>query len=201
MSAAGEERLNAYLRQVRRELGGLPRREADEVIDELRSHVLDRVTDRTKAGTIEAALNALGPPKDVARTNIALRAVSRIEAGRSPWRVLQTAALLARLSSKALAVLAISLGGYAVAAYAFSLAVLKLFIPGRVGVWHIPNSADPLTYSIGRIIPPQGAHELLGWWIIPVTSGLGAIAALLTWRFGLASVRAIAQSWNRKGRT
>ena len=115
--------------------------------------------------------------------------------------MLQTAALLARLSSKAVIVLAVSLVGYAVAGYAFSLAVLKLLIPRHVGVWHVPNSADPLTYSIGRTVPPPGAHELFGWWIVPVALGLGTISALLTWRFGVTSVRAIAQSWNRKGRT
>jgi hypothetical protein len=37
--------------------------------------------------------------------------------------------------------------------------------------------------------PPEGFHELLGWWIVPIGIVLGAGLYLLTIRFGRWGIR------------
>lgn len=121
----GKERLERFLHDVRRELRGLSSAEDAEVIEELRSHVLDRTGGSLSADAVGTALRAIGSPDEVARLNSAVRAAASIEHDRSPWRVLRAAALLARVSTRALYVLAVSLLGYAVAGGALVVAAVK----------------------------------------------------------------------------
>jgi hypothetical protein len=114
----GKERLERFLHDVRRELRGLSSAEDAEVIEELRSHVLDRTGGSLSADAVGTALRAIGSPAEV-------RAAASIEHDRSPWRVLRAAALLARVSTRALYVLAVSLLGYAVAGGALVVAAVK----------------------------------------------------------------------------
>jgi hypothetical protein len=197
MGGSGEQLLSSYLRDVRRELRGFAPGEADEVVEELRSHILDRSEGRVEHDTIAAAITALGPPREIAETNIALRAASSLEGGSSPIRVLRTAWLLARLSLRAILVLAASLAGYAIAGGALVIAAFKLVVPAKIGLWRIPDP-DPLTFSLGKREVPPGAVELLGWWIVPIAIAIALLATLLTWRFGIASLRSILASWKRE---
>jgi hypothetical protein len=105
----------------------------------------------------------------------------------------------ARMALDAGAVLVISILGYGLAAWALRMALLKPFIPSRIGLWKLPDSFDPLTFSIGHRSVPPGAHELLGWWIIPIFLILGATVGLITWRFGTSRAGRILHFWTAPG--
>jgi uncharacterized membrane-anchored protein YhcB (DUF1043 family) len=47
---------------------------------------------------------------------------------------------------------------------------------------------------------PPGAHEILGWWIIPIALIVAAIVGYVTWRFGVTNVRRLAQGWKEPPR-
>jgi hypothetical protein len=56
----------------------------------------------------------------------------------------------------------------------------------------VHGKGDALDISLGVVDRPAGGHaELLGWWIIPIGLVVGAVLLLLTWRMGLAGVRAL----------
>jgi hypothetical protein len=194
---AARRKLDMYLGEVRGTLRGLPVDEVQEILAELRSHVLDRVGG--EAGltepAVQAALDGLGAPRALGAGYLGQRMAARVERSRSPWRVLGAAYRLASFSLGAFVLFLVSLIGYGVGAGFVLVALAKPFFPRRVGMW-VWGKGDDLNISIGSTTHVHdGASELLGWWIIPLGLVLGAILLLLTWRLGLAGVRAL----GRKG--
>ena len=184
---AGKAHLDTYLHQVQRHLGGLPDAEARETIAELRSHVLDKVAGDLSARAVEAAIEELGSPREVARLNVTERVAADLETNRSPWRVFSAIGRLASLSVYGVFAFFVSLFGYALAIGFVITAMVKPFNPGNTGLWVEPGHA--YSWALGVMDKPRPGHELLGWWIIPVGLGLGLLLGWLTWRFGIFSVR------------
>ncbi len=184
---AGKAHLDTYLHQVQRHLGGLPDAEARETIAELRSHVLDKVAGDFSVRAIEAALDELGSPREVARLNVTERVAADLEVNRSPWRVLSAVGRLASLSLYGVFAFLVSLFGYALAAGLLITAAAKPFNPRHTGLWVQPQNS--YSVMLGVTGHNQTGNELLGWWIIPIGLGLGLLLGWLTWRFGLFSVR------------
>ncbi|MET0274922.1 MAG: hypothetical protein ABW360_18195 [Phenylobacterium sp.] len=194
---AGQAHLDTYLAQVRRHLRGLSEAEADETIAELRAHVLDRVDGDLTPNKVEAAIAALGSPRDVAVLNVTERVAATMETRRTPLGVVAAVGRLAGLSVMGFVSFMVSLTGYGMAAGFLATALWKPFDPGRVGMWVTPKSEGGFNFSMGIIDDPAG-HELLGWWVIPVSLALALAFAYLTWRFGAASVRAMARRAKRR---
>ena len=189
----GQAHLDTYLAQVHRHLRGLSDAEARETLAELRAHVLDRTDGQLSPAAVEAAIAALGSPRDVARLNVTERVASVMEADRSPLGVLRATGRLAGLSLHGLVVFLVSLAGYGLAAGFLLAAVVKPFAPERAGLWRLADPKDDFSFSLGVVSHPPEAQELLGWWIIPIGLVAGAALAWLTWRFGVVSVRAMAR--------
>lgn len=189
--AAGEAHLEVYLEQVRRLLRSLPTAETAEILAELRSHVLDRVEGQLTPERVEAAIEALGSPRDVARANLAGRAEAKMDADRSLLAVPRAIGRLATVSLYGFFAFVVSLIGYAFGAGLLVTAIAKPFAPSHVGLWRSygPNG---LSLSLGVVDHPPAAQELLGWWIVPIGLGVGALSLWLTWRFGVFSVRLMA---------
>ena len=190
---AARRRLDMYLGEVRGVLRGLDPAEVREILDELKSHVLDRVGG--EAGltdtAVQAALTGLGPPRILGGDYLGRSVAATVEKSRSPWRVLAAAYRLTRLSAGAFALFIVSLLGYAIGAGLIVTALLKPFMPNRTGMWVSGKGAD-LDISLGVVGRPHAPHtEVLGWWIIPIGLVLGAVLLLTTWRLGLAGVRAL----------
>lgn len=191
----GQAHLDTYLAQVHRHLRGLSEAEARETLAELRAHVLDRTGGQLSPAAVEAAIAALGSPRDVARLNVTERVASAVEANRSPLSVLRATGRLARLSVQGFVVFLVSLTGYGLAAGFLVTAMVKPFAPSRAGLWVL--SADDLSFSLGVVDHSTQAREVLGWWIIPIGLVVGVGLAWLTWRFGVSSVRGMARGVKR----
>jgi len=194
----GQAHLDTYLAQVNRHLHGLSEAEARETLAELRSHVLDRTDGHLSPAAVEAAITALGSPRDVARMNVTERVASVVETDRSALSVLRATGRLAGLSLFGFFAFLVSLTGYAVAAGFLLAAVVKPFAPERAGLWRIVDPNGGYDYSIGVVSTARPAQELLGWWMIPVGLAVGAGLAYLTWRFGLYSIRRMARGVRRQ---
>lgn len=193
---AGQAHLDTYLAQVRRHLRGLSDAEARETVAELQSHVLDRVDGDLTPAKVEAAIAALGGPREVARVNVTERVAAKMETRLTLWGVLGAVGRLAGLSLMGFVTLMVSLTGYGMAAGFLATALWKPFDPQRVGMWIAPKPEGGFDYAMG-ILDNPGGRELLGWWIVPLSLALALALAYLTWRFGVASVRAMARGARR----
>ncbi|WP_372784978.1 DUF1700 domain-containing protein [Phenylobacterium sp.] len=185
---AGKAHLDCYLDQVRRNLKGLPKAEVEEIVAELRSHVLDKVAGTPTPQKVEAAIAALGSPREVARINLTERVAAELDTDRSPLTVLRGVGRLAGLSLYGAFAGLVSFAGYALAAAFLVTAAVKPFARAHAGLWIVPSATGDFSFSLGVNSSPLG-REVLGWWIIPIGVAAGLFLAWLTWRFGLFSVR------------
>jgi len=188
-SAGTGPKVDSYLGRVRVALRGLPEREIDDILRELRSHV-EELAGQQESG-LEAALQSLGDPLDLARTYRSENQMVRAQCSGSPLIILQglrhaTGGTLVRVTVTALYVL-----GYFAMGTLWAGALEKLFAPSRGGLWYIPGDFWSITLVVGGN-PPDGARELLGWWVVP-------LALLAGWGVKYVSDR-MAQWWIRRYR-
>jgi hypothetical protein len=185
----GEKELEAYLRT---RLHPMPGAERDEIVAELRSHVLDSVGGAAGPAAISRVLDRLGPPATLAGQYTTASDLARAEKSRSPSALLRA---LGRAAGTSAAGLFASVGfalGYALAAALTLAALRKPMSPTRVGLWQLGPDSYSLTLGFGAA--PAG-REVLGWWIVPLGLAAGAFVAwATTWlgRFCLRRLRAAA---------
>lgn len=165
-SAGTEPRIDSFLARVRIALRGLPEREIDDILRELRSHV-EELAGNEESG-VEAALRSLGDPLDLARTYRSENEMVRAQCSSSPLVILvglrhATMGTLGRTTLSALYVL-----GYFAMGTLWAGALEKLLAPSRGGLWYVPGDFWSTTLVVGGN-PPAGARELLGWWVVPIT--------------------------------
>jgi len=179
-----ESKIDSYLARLRVALHGLPRGEIDDILQELRSHVVE--LSEKKGQGIEVALESLGDPVELAKTYRAENQMLRAECSGSPLVILQglrhaSRSRLGRVTATALYAL-----GYLNVLTLWAAAIDKLFAPTRAGLWYVPGEIWSLTLVTSGN-PPAGARELLGWWLVP-------IAVLVGWAIRHVTDR-IAQWW------
>lgn len=184
--------LDTYLEQVRRGLKGLSEAETREVLLELRAHVLDKVEGNLTPGAVEAALAALGSPREVARANVTERVAAVMETQKGFFGVLAAVVRLAGLSIAGFLLFMLSLMGYGMAAGFLFVAIWKPFDPTHVGMW-VSNGG----FTLGTLDHPT-SPELLGWWIIPIGLFVGVMLGWLTWALDRSCIRAMVRAGRRR---
>ncbi len=187
-----QQKIDGYLNRLRAGLRGLSPEEIREIVEELRSHILDKAAAHGEVTTpeVDAALAALGSPDELASEYVTDAVLARAEVTRSPVRIVKSLFRWGTLSIAGFFVLLVSLIGYGAGISFFLVGLLKPFHPDTAGLWIWRNSGD-ITYSVrlGFATPPAGATELLGWWITPVGLSLGFGLVMLTTHFALWCVR------------
>jgi uncharacterized membrane protein len=208
---ASQTKVDRYLDELRRGLRALPADHAQDIVNEIRSHIYDasRLAEEptTDAG-VAAALKRLGSPTALASTyvdstvsnstvidstygdstNAAWNPFAKVVHRSSPLLLVRSALRWVSLSVVGLFGLIAVLAAYGLAAVFALCALAKPFSPDSAGLWKI--SADHVSLQLGIGDPPTaaGAQELLGWWIIPV--GL-IVAAFLSWLATKVLLRAL----------
>ena len=189
MADDAQQRIDAYLEHLHARLRGLDEAEAREIVDELRSHIVERATvgGAMTAAAVDAALARLGSPEALAAEYMTGEVLARAEVSRSPWRVLDSLFRWASLSFTGFLVLLVTIIGYFLGAVFYLSAAMKPFHPHTAGLWLIPSGAGDYAISLrmGFEGAPAGARDLLGWWIIPIGFMLGSWLLILTTRFAL----------------
>jgi hypothetical protein len=195
MTMAGDtqQKVEAYLGRLRQLLRGMNAEDAREIIDELRSHLMDRVAasgEATDAG-VDAALAALGSPEELANEYLTHHLLARAEASRSPVRILESLFRWASLSVAGFFVLVGSIMGYFLGIVFLLVAALKPFHPQTAGLWLLRGSAgDPeISIRLGFGTVPAAGRDVLGWWIVPIGLLAGCAVLMLTTRFALWCAR------------
>jgi uncharacterized membrane protein len=169
---AEDDKLAVYARKLRWALASLPAAERDDIVNEMRSHVLDRID---QGVSMDEALAALGPADDYARAFRDSYAVASALSSRKLTELL-SAILVNVLRSAAVAVAAVAIFlAWAAAALALNVTIWKMSDPAHVGLWRGKDF-----FFIGIIDDPTSGQELLGSWLPVLTLGLVVLAWVVT---------------------
>ncbi len=167
-----------FLKEVRRGLGSLDADERDDVIEELRSHLCDRM-----AQGKSDLLDGFEDPATLAASFVSERALRGALSEGTPWVVARAILMSARDSLALLLTLVPLVLLQIIAFFVVLTAVLKPFSPSEFGLW-VGNG----NFYVGRSSP--SAHEVLGFWGVPILLFTGV---LLFWASN-RGLRALARS-------
>ncbi len=185
-----QQKIDAYLVQLRRSLGELPPEEVAEILQEIRGHILERAEasgELTEERLVEI-LKALGRPEEIAPLYHADALVARARASLSPRVVMRGIHRWSTVSAWGFALFVTGVVGYALGAALILAGLGKIFAPNQIGAWVGPHSFD-----IGVNNDPS-ARDVLGWWLVPfgVVVGAGIMIATtraLRWTLRFARIR------------
>jgi hypothetical protein len=184
MAEDAQQRIETYLGRVRGRLRGVKDEDVREIVEELRSHVMDKVTSagEATAADVDAALAALGSPEELASQYLTDNLLARAEVSRSPVQILKSLFRWASLSIAGFFVLLGSILGYFFGGVFMLVAVAKLFHPRTAGLWVFPDGTGDfeMSFRLGIGSVPPGGRDVLGWWIIPIGWMAGCGLVLLT---------------------
>jgi len=186
-----QRKIKKYLQDVAAALRGLPAEQVRDIVEELRSHIVEKTNEDMTLADVDSVLAGLGSPQDLASMYLADDLQTRALVSRSPVLVLRSLFRWASLSFASFFVLLGSVVGYFMAASFVGCALLKPIHPHTAGLWTIPDATEPYSYSLrlGFDSVPPGSTDVLGWWIVPIGLAVGFGLFFLTARFGLWSIR------------
>jgi hypothetical protein len=171
-----DNRVENYLSRLTIALASVTPAEKDEIIREIRAHILDSVTGATdRTGAVDRVLRLLGPPEELAERYTTESLLTRAGRSFAPWLLLRTSWHWAKLGISGTLTFLFAFLGYTTA-LALTVAVfLKPFMPSRVGMW-----LGPHTFDVGLQDHPEKMRELLGHWFVPVIAAAAFVIAVGT---------------------
>ncbi|MGA7632096.1 MAG: DUF1700 domain-containing protein [Terriglobales bacterium] len=179
-----QKEIENYLSKLRQSLRGLNDQDAREIIEELRSHIIEKSATggQITIAAVVAALAGLGDPEDLASQYTTDNLLARAEVSRSPFRILKSLCRWASLSIAGFFVLLGSFLGYFFGAVLMLVAVLKLIHPHSAGLWIFPkaNGELDISFRLGFGSVPAAGRDVLGWWIVPLGWTAGSALVMLT---------------------
>lgn len=168
--------IESYFAALETQLSDLPRANRDDVVRELRAHVLDRLEPRAAVSDDDCrtVLRALGAPDEIARQYRLELLLNRAARSRSPWVLFRTTMRWAVTGVQGFSVFMVAFIGYATAASFYVTAALKPFFPNNIGMY-----AGPDGFNIAYQDHPAG-HDIAGPYFIPIAIIAGFLITLVT---------------------
>jgi hypothetical protein len=193
MANGAQNKIDSYLAKLKEGLRWMKETEANEIVRELQSQITEtaRASGELSEAGIDAALAAVGSPEELAKEYRTDELLTRMEANRSPMRMLDGLFQWASLSAAGFFALLGSLAGYCFGLVCMLIAILKPFHPHTAGLWKfLDKTGDPdFSLRLGFGPAPPDGHELLGWWMVPIGLGVGFVCLLMTTSFARWCVR------------
>jgi uncharacterized membrane protein len=168
--------LDTYISALRGHLGPITLNEREEILREISAHIRDSV--EQSGSSVEAVLDRLGPAEDLAKQYRDGLLIRRASQSISPILLLRAALRLATKGLSGIIVFFAAIFGYLIGGGFVLSAFAKCIFPAHTGVW----LSDGKLVSSGTLfdIPQPPAHEIAGWWYVPVALVLGSVLILLT---------------------
>jgi len=106
-----------YLGRLGRAAAKFPPAEREEIVAEIRSHILERsqADGVVEAGRVRETLEALGTPEEIASQYVTNALLERAAGSRSPWVLLRATLHWAALGAKGFGIFVIAITGYVAA--------------------------------------------------------------------------------------
>jgi hypothetical protein len=166
---SNQDTLDGYIARLRAELAGMSLHDREEIVDEIRTHVRERVEEFNL--TPAEAVARLGPAEDLAAGYCRGALVRRARKGFSPWLIFRAAYAWAVTGVQGFTVFLVAFMGYTLGAAFVIAAMLKPVFPAETGLW-----IGPGTFNFG-FQPGHGgeAQEVLGPWFPQVSLLLGVL--------------------------
>jgi len=159
--------IDRYLARLRAGLARLGQAEVDEILREIRGHILEQTETDNTPEHLQATLAKLGSPEQLASLYQTESVLARVRDSGSHLGLVRGVFCLARRSVLGLVAAVTGLVGYLLALWCLSLGIMKIIWPENVGVWWGPEERA-FGYNVTTIngsldLPP----DLLGWWLVP----------------------------------
>ena len=184
VSEVGDARVRGYLFVLGQSLRTfLPGDVARDAVREIESHIRERLDSADpqpdERAAVERVLQELGPPLRVAQV---YSAELTVDEALTTGHAVATLRALWQLATTTIAGFAASLLlfiGYAIGASFVAIAALKPVFPNNVGLFVV----DGVPQSFGALFPgPAGAEIVGGYWVIPISLGVGLAILVATHR-------------------
>ncbi len=171
--------IDRYLLRFRLALTGA--RDKEELVSEIRSHIVERLEDHSRPmdEVVEHTLLGLGAPEVLATRYRTEGLLDRASATMSPVLLLRATMRWAMTGVRGFFAFWLLFVGYFTAAAFYVCAILKPFMPNRVGLFW-----GPYEYGFGvRTGNEPPSVELLGMWFPPIALALGCLCIIGTTKF------------------
>ena len=195
--------VDEYCNRLWKALHKLPGSERDEIVREVRGHILERLDAGPKVTeqVLTEILRAVGDPKELASEYKGYAVLRQATHSRSPWVLLRAMLRWAATSVVGVMAFLATVIGYGCGTVFFLSAFLKPMFPSRIGLWLAPQhtlcfgywngqlsgtvlygiSVRPPAFVLGTLGPTDGpVRELLGAWLSPVGVLCGVLCFLGT---------------------
>lgn len=164
-----QDPLEAYIVRLRSALSRMTVAEREDIVEEIRAHVLDRVAE--SGLTVPETLNRLGPAEVLAADYGKGALVRRARGTFSPWLILRAAYAWAMTGVHGVLAFLTALFGYTLGFGFIVLGLMKPLFPEETGLWIGP---DLLEFGFRPGNAPE-AHQILGPWFTQLTLALGVL--------------------------
>ncbi|MCJ8318430.1 MAG: hypothetical protein MJK12_02280 [Colwellia sp.] len=171
------EQIHQYLKDLSKYLSRLDKFNADEVIREIESHILDAIELQEQNGhqiDAQAILDGFGEPRALAN-----QYVEHMLKGTAPPRGFKAIQSVKKGVTKSL-YYSMGLFGFGISLFLILIGLGKLFMPDAIGVWSAAQGNSVIITFSEHAYP--NSTELLGYWLIPIAIVIGIGTALLTKR-------------------
>jgi hypothetical protein len=199
--------IGQYCVRLRRALRSGPSAERDEIVEEVRIHLLERVESEPHVTeeVVSRIIRAAGDPRELAKEYEMQAMFRQAVTGRSPWLLLRTTPRWAMAGGSGVVAFFVTVIGYGCGTVFYLCALLKPFFPSRIGLWLAPEHTlsfgywngrlsetqvygvsvrPPASFVLGTLSPTEGPiRELLGLWLIPIGLICGGLLLLVTTLF------------------
>lgn len=191
LSTDSQRAIDSYLAALRKQLRDLMEEDVNDIVEEIRAHILDKTATAAVPEQVEQTLKALGTPETLASRYRTEELMKRAHAHRSGAQV--ALLVIQRIGAVlfGLAAFAVSIVGYCIGGGLVVLAVMKIVWPHGTGLWESrgPGADWGLSFSGGSGTAPPNSHDLLGWWLVPIGFVVGTGLFYATYRFGAWVIR------------
>ena len=185
-----QQRIDAYVAELKRCLGELPADEVHDILQEIRGHILERAesSGELTEERLVSILKALGRPEEIAPLYQVDSVVAKGRVSLSPRAVLRAIHRWSLVSVWGLVLFVLGLAGYATGFSLMLSSLCKIVAPHSIGAW-----VGSGHFNIGTTADPA-ARDVLGWWLVPIGLSVGALTVLgttrlLRWTLRFARIR------------
>ena len=187
LSAESQKTIEVYLAALRKQLRELADEDVNDIVEELRAHILDKTSMEASPESVAATLSALGTPQQLAVRYRTDELLERARRSRSAVVILRSSLRWAAVSLAGLVVFLISVVGYGIGGFLVWLGATKAIAPHKTSV-DLQFDSHNWSASFQSGGPPHG-HDPFGLWLIPLGLVLGGGILFLTFRFGSWGLR------------